>query len=85
MPNLAPKFGSRLHSAIGEPCVSSSHMTHDDTAVLRRNPIQEFFSGKGKHLLKKARDRQLEGEITSRAQALGWLKAQVEKIENSDS
>ena len=63
-----------------KPELKESFINGDDLITLGQLPGPDFG-----HLLKKARDRQLEGEITSRTQALGWLKAQVEKIENSDS
>ncbi len=51
LPNFLPIIGSLLHLAIDDPCVTSLHMTLDDTSELRQNPIQKFWFGKGKDKL----------------------------------
>ena len=58
-----------------KPELKESYINGDDLISLGQQPGPDFGL-----LLQKARDRQLEGEITSRKQALGWLKAQVEEI-----
>ena len=42
VPYFFPSVGSRLHSAIDDPRVSSSEITFVLTAPLRWNPVQEF-------------------------------------------
>ena len=59
-----------------KPELKESYINGDDLISLGQQPGPDFG-----HLLQKARDRQLEGEITSRKQALSWLKAQVEETD----
>ena len=59
-----------------KPELKESYINGDDLISLGQLPGSDFG-----RLLKQARDRQLEGEITSRTQALDWLKAQVEEID----
>ena len=55
-PYLTPSVGSCLHSAIGDPCVSSSRITRKKTSEFRRKPVYKFCSGKGNFELKKVKN-----------------------------
>ena len=55
-PYLNLSVGSRLHSAIGDPCVSSSRITCKTASEFRRKPVHKFYSGKGICELKKVRN-----------------------------
>ena len=73
--NLAIYLQDQLEAFDRKPELKESYINGDDLISLGLLPGPDFG-----RLLKEARDRQLEGEITSRIQALGWLKAQVEEI-----
>ena len=65
----------QLEAFDSKPEMKESYINGDDLISLGKLPGPNFG-----RLLKQARDHQLEGEITSRKQALEWLKAQVEEI-----
>ena len=55
-PYFFPSVGSRLHSSIDDPCISSSEITLELTSSVRRKPVQQFCCGSGKEELKKVRN-----------------------------